>query len=135
MPALWSLILPALIPVLADGARGVFNWLTGGLGAEPANTKEAIELMDAETRKLQAIAALDTPVGTISPWVADLRASFRYLAAGVIIVPAPFIALYGIFVPTEAVLAFADFYINALAAPVFSFIFGERMRMHFRKGS
>lgn len=134
MPALLGLLIPALVPVLADGVRGVFNWVTGGRGALPANVDEAVKLMQAETAKLQAIAALDVPGGQISPWVANLRGSFRYIAAGIIITPVPFIAGYALLYPSDASNALIELYVNAVAGPVFAFMFGDRLRIHLRQG-
>ena len=88
MTGILSLVVPALIPAVADGLRGVFNKLTGGAGAKPANVEEQIKLMAAENERLKALAEIDKPSEKISPWVADLRASFRYIAAGVIIMAA-----------------------------------------------
>ena len=74
-----SLILPALVPAFADGARGLIAKFTGGAGGQPQNITERIELMKAEAEKLQALAALDSPTGEPSKWIIDLRASFRYV--------------------------------------------------------
>ena len=82
MASILSLVIPALIPALADGIRGVFGKLTGGAGAKPQNVEEQIKLMAAENERLKALAELDKPAENISPWVADLRASFRYIAGG-----------------------------------------------------
>lgn len=128
-----GLIIPALVPVVSDGIRGIFSWLTGGSGANPQNVDEAVKLMEAEVHKLQAIAQLDQPSGNISPWVADLRASFRYIAAGLIIIPAPIVALYVMSNPTQESSSFFELYVNSLAGPVFSFMFGERLRINLRK--
>lgn len=130
MPALLALLLPALIPVVADGARNLFSWIFGGSGAQPQNAKEAIELMQAEVAKLEAIAKLDAPAQNISTWVADLRASFRYLAAALIIL--------GTFVfigAKSAGLAVDDTTIDILlqlSGSVFSFLFGDRMYLSLR---
>lgn len=125
--SLLTLILPALLPVLADGARGLFSRITGGAGARPSNVKEAIELMQAETAKLKVIAELDKPNGTISPWVADLRASFRYLAAALILLTTMGLAMVD---PTNAVLV----PLLDMAASVFAFMFGDRVYMALKKG-
>jgi len=71
-----SLILPALVPAFADGARGLIAKFTGGAGGQPQNMTERIELMKAEAEKLQALAALDNPTGEPSKWIIDLRSSF-----------------------------------------------------------
>ena len=122
-----SLILPALLPALADGFRGLFQKLFGG--TKPISVDEQVKLMQAEIEKLKAIAELDKPYGEISRWVADLRASFRYLAAGVIILT----TVISLFVPGVN----PDF-VNLmlqLTASVFSFMFGDRVYLHLKKGA
>ena len=131
MPALLALLLPAFLPVVADGLRGIFSWFTGGRGAQPQNVEEAIKLMEAEAKKLSALADLDRPSGTISQWVADLRASFRYLAAGIIIV-ATILAVFaqGAGLPIDPTLLDA---LLQLSGSVFSFIFGDRLYFHLKQ--
>lgn len=124
--SLLSLILPALVPAVADGIRGVFTRLTGGAGSQPANVDEEIKLMQAQTERLKAVAELDKPTGPISAWVADLRASFRYVACGIIILWAIVLSL----VPgVEAGIRELSF---DLAGSAFSFIFGDRMYLKLR---
>jgi hypothetical protein len=126
-----SMVLPALVPAVADGLKGLFRRLTGGDPAEPQNVEEQIELIEADTARLKAVAELDRPYGEISRWVADLRASFRYVLSGVIILSA---AAVGVYVAAEmpelrkvVFLAFLD-----MAGGVFSFVFGDRMYRHLK---
>jgi hypothetical protein len=130
MPALLALLLPAFLPVVADGLRGIFSWFTGGTGAKPQNVEEAIKLMEAEAKKLAALAELDRPTGNISTWVADLRASFRYLAAGIIIV-ATIVAVFaqGAGLPIDVTVLDT---LLQLSGSVFSFIFGDRLYLSLR---
>lgn len=127
-----ALLLPALLPAFADGIRGIFTKLTGGAGAKPANATEAIEFMKAEAELAKAMAALDAPAANISKWVADLRASFRYIAAGILIVaPYGMLLFEGIFrVPIGT-----DLLLNAqdLSGQAFSFVFGDRLYRWLRK--
>jgi hypothetical protein len=87
--------------------------------------------MEAEAKKLAALAALDRPVGNISNWVADLRASFRYLAAGIIII-ATIVAIFaqGAGLPIDVTLLDA---LLQLSGSVFSFIFGDRLYFHLKQ--
>ncbi|MGH7273424.1 MAG: hypothetical protein ACREIQ_03045 [Nitrospiria bacterium] len=130
MPALLALLLPALVPAAVDGVRGLFGWLFGSSGAQPQNVDDAVKLMQAETQKLEALAKLDAPASNISLWVADLRASFRYLAAAIII--------WGTFALIFAKglgLAIEDSVIDIslqLTGSVFSFLFGDRMYLSLR---
>jgi len=82
---LLTTLLPALVPAVSDGIRGVVSRLTGGAGAKPQNIDEVIKLMAAETEKLKALAQLDTPTGTISVWVGNIRALQRPFAVGVVV--------------------------------------------------
>ena len=129
MPLL-SLLLPALIPVAADGVRSLFGWLFGASGAQPQTVKEAVELMQAEVAKLEALAKLDAPAGTISLWVADLRASFRYLAAAIII-----LGTFGLIILKAGGLPVDEGTIEILlqmSGSIFAFMFGDRLYLSLR---
>ena len=125
MPIL-SLILPALLPAVVDGLKGLFTRMTGGAGARPASVDEAIKLMAAETAKLKAIAELDKPSGEISKWVADLRASFRYLAAAIIILTSMSVTVLA---PENPLAP----YLLEMSGSVFAFLFGDRVYLHLKQ--
>lgn len=74
--ALVTSVVPALLPAVSDGIRGIIARVTGGKGAKPLNIAEAIQLMQAENQRLEILARLDTP-GDVSRWVANLRALQR----------------------------------------------------------
>ena len=131
--ALLPTLLSALVPVAADGVRGIFAWLTGSEGAKPQNVQEAISLMQAEAQKLDALARLDAPAGPISPWVADLRASFRYIGAALVLVPLPFMAAWAMVVATDQAFFLLEMYSAQIAGPVWGFLFGDRMRLSFHR--
>ncbi len=128
MPALLTMIIPALVPAIADGFRGLLGKLTGGTGALPQNVDEQIKLMTAQAEMLKSLAQLDQPSANISLWVANLRASFRYIAAGIIIVA----AVLTMFTPNidknTAAMAWDA------ANIVFSFMFGDKMYSYLRRG-
>ena len=84
MSILLSLV-PALLPAITDGVRGLLARITGGAGARPQNIAEVIQLMQADTARLQALASLDTPAGTVSVWVANVRAMQRPIACALVI--------------------------------------------------
>lgn len=127
-----GMILPALLPAVADGLKGVFQKFFGG--TKPVNVDEQIKLMEAETNKLRVIAELDKPSDKISVWVADLRASFRYLAAGFILVACMFFVSYYFYIVTTdpgnaglvTLMPILDILLQ-LAGSVFSFMFGDRL--------
>lgn len=126
MTSILSLVVPALIPALADGIRGVFGRITGGAGSRPQNVDEQIKLMAAENERLKALAELDKPTENISTWVADLRASFRYVAGGLIILG----AVSTLYVSVDL---FVQDAVWNLAGSVFAFLFGDRMYFKFVK--
>lgn len=126
-----TMLLPALLPVAADGLKGLFRKLTGGDPAEPQNVEEQIELIRTDTERLRAMAELDRPYGEISRWVADLRSSFRYLISALIILAATGIGVYvSIEMPDLRKLVFLAFL--EMAGGAFSFVFGDRMYRHLK---
>ena len=126
-----SMLLPALVPVAADGLRGLFRKLTGGDPAEPQNVEEQLRLMEAGTERLKAMAELDRPYGEISRWVADLRASFRYVLSALIILAAIGVGIYvATSMPELRKVVFLAFL--QMAGAAFSFVFGDRMYRHLK---
>ncbi len=83
--AILATALPALLPAVSDGLRGVLGRVTGGKGAQPQNMGERIQLMEAENKRLDIVAKLDEP-GNVHMWVADLRALQRPGLATVVLV-------------------------------------------------
>lgn len=122
-----ALIFPALIPAVTDGLRGVFAKLTGGAGGTPQNVNERIQLMEAETKRLQALAEIDKPSGEPHQWVTDVRAIFRYAAITLIWV-ATIAAVFTHSVPENITLMMLD-----LSGACMSFVIGERMYLTLKK--
>ena len=77
--SLLSLFIPALVPVISEGLGRLFSRLTGG--AKPVSVAEEIELIRAGNETITAIGALEQPYGTVSQWVANLRAAIRPMGA------------------------------------------------------
>lgn len=127
MGTLLTVLLPALVPALADGLRGLIAKVTGVAGSQPQNVAEAIQLMQAQTQRLQALAQLDALAPNVSPWVANLRGAFRYLAVGMIEIAA-LIAVY-----TPGIDPGALSVVLELAGASMSFIIGERMYLAIKK--
>ena len=123
-----SLILPALVPAVADGARGIIAKFTGGAGGQPQNLHERVQLMQAETEKLKALAALDTPTGEPSKWIIDLRASFRYIIISAIMIFTAIVVFNPDIVGVSVVSVFLD-----MTGACMSFIIGERMYLGLKK--
>lgn len=128
MTSLLSLILPALVPAFADGARSLIAKFTGGAGGQPQNMKERIELMQAESAKLQALAALDTPTGEPSKWIINLRASFRYIIISSIMIFTAIVVFNADVVGTTVVAVFLD-----MTGACMSFVIGERMYLAIKR--
>ena len=122
-----SLLFPAIVPALTDGVRGIFAKFTGGAGGTPQNVNERIQLMEAETKRLQALAEIDKPAGEPSRWVTDVRAVFRY-AAIMIIWLATIVAVFDPSVPEAITLMLLD-----LSGACMSFVIGERMYLSIKK--
>jgi hypothetical protein len=127
MNSILSLIFPAVIPVLADGVRGIFAKFSGGAGGTPQNVDERIKLMEAETARLQALADIDKPSGEPSKWVTDFRASFRYVAILLIWI-ATIAAVFNTSLSQNIVLMMLD-----LSGACMSFVIGERMYLSLKK--
>lgn len=127
MNSILSLIFPAVIPVLADGVRGIFAKFSGGAGGTPQNVDERIKLMEAETARLQALADIDKPSGEPSKWVTDFRASFRYVAILLIWI-ATITAVFTTSIEPNITLMLLD-----LSGACMSFVIGERMYLTLKK--
>lgn len=124
----FSLIFPALVPALTDGLRSIIGRFTGGAGAQPQNVDEAIRMMEAQTARVQALAALDKLPDGASGWVIDLRGSFRYIVCGTIVLA----AIGGAYLDVNT--AFLALLFD-LAGASMSFIIGERMYINLRGAS
>jgi hypothetical protein len=127
-----AILLPALMPGLLDGVKGLFQRLFGG--TKPVTVAEQVTLMAAENERLKALSELDRPYGEVSRWVADLRASFRYLASALILVSTFVTVLLFFYVSvihsgsqSIPVLAGVVDFLLQLSASVFSFLFGDRI--------
>lgn len=127
MGGLLSLILPAVVPALTDGVRGIFAKLTGGAGGTPQNVNERIQLMQAETERLKALAEIDKPAGEPSKWVVDVRAIFRYAAITLIWIA----TIFAVFTPTveQGIVIM----LLELSGACMSFVIGERMYLSLKK--
>jgi hypothetical protein len=127
LTSLATLIFPALMPALTDGIRGVFAKFTGGAGGTPQNVNERIQLMQAETGRLEALAKIDQPASEPSRWVTDLRSSFRYIFIAFILLVTG-IAVFTQDVPENILLMLLD-----LSGASMSFVIGERMYLGLKK--
>lgn len=121
-----TLILPALVPAVADGLRGLFARFTNGKGAQPQNVQEQINLMQAQTERVKALAEIDALSPNASKWVADLRGAFRYVAVGGILLTTLIATLTK--ADAAALVVLLD-----LSGASMAFIIGERMYLGLKK--
>ena len=128
MFSLSSLILPALVPALSDGLRGIFARFTGGAGGMPQNVQERVELMQAEAAKIQALAALDNPTGEPAQWIINLRACYRYVIISAIFIFTGVVIFFPSLVGASVIGVLLD-----MSGACMSFIIGERMYLSIKK--
>lgn len=112
-----ELLIPALLPAVIDGFKNLAGGISRKIGG--LSVDDQIKMQGADIEKLKALAALDEVKGSPSQWVVDLRASFRYIAAGVSILGGLIALNLGVDPNIAAQL---------VSAP-FAFIFGERLYM------
>lgn len=125
MSLLLTTLVPALLPALGDGVRGLFAKFTGSAGANPQNVDEKIQLMEAQTAKLKALAEIDKPSGQASAWVTNLRESSRYVAVIAVMLNG-FIQSAFNDDPTIVLLSLE------LASSGFFFLFGDRVYINLK---
>jgi hypothetical protein len=121
-----TLFAGALVPAVIDFFKGAGSavsrkWL--GLSVD-----DEIKLANASVAKLEALSKLDNPYGTPSEWVVNLRASFRYIAALVVIIIGCLTLMSGVSYSLPNVV---DMGYTLVGLP-FSFIFGERLILGLR---
>lgn len=119
--SLAAIVLPVILPALMDGFRGIIAKFTKGAGGQPVNMNERVLLMTAENERLKTLAELDKPAENISLWVANLRASFRYITIALIWVLA---ALAVFFVPKEQIDV--TYQLLDIGGATLLFVIGER---------
>ena len=125
MSMLLTTLLSALLPVGVEGIKQVITTKMGGVKATTVD--EQIKLDQNDVEKLKALAALDSPGGTPSQWVIDLRASSRYIGAlGVITAGVASIFVPGLDAAVKVIALDA-------ANIAFGFLFGTRIVASWRK--
>ena len=117
-------IIGALVPIGAEAVKQLVVRFTGGV--RPTTIAEQIQLDQSEIERLKALAALDTPVGTPSQWVVDLRASSRYVGA-LVTIAAGLSTLYIAVQPEIRTIGLEA------ANIAFGFLFGSRITASWAK--
>lgn len=111
-------IVGALLPVAVESGKQLITKWVGGV--KPTTIDEQIKLEQADVARLEALARLDTPVGTPSQWVIDLRASARYLGALAVIA----VGISTLYVPVQESIRTLALEAANIA---FGFLFGSRI--------
>ncbi|MFM1991291.1 MAG: Ralstonia phage RsoP1EGY [Pseudomonadota bacterium] len=126
MDPITTTVIAAGIPILTDLVKTIGGGIARRLGG--LSVDDQLKLEQATIERLKALAGLDQPGGTPSQWVVDLRAAFRYVAAGVLILIGATMALTG---GLTGDAQFVDLGVQVATFP-FGFIFGERMVLAMR---
>jgi hypothetical protein len=111
-------IIGALLPVAVESGKQIITKWVGGV--RPTSIDEQIKLEQAEVSRIEALAKLDTPVGTPSQWVIDLRASARYVGALLVIA----VGISTLYVPVQETIRTLALEAANIA---FGFLFGSRI--------
>lgn len=119
--ALETILATTLLPAGIDLIKSLFGGIGRKIGG--VSVDDQIKLEESGVNRLKAVAELDNPYGVPSQWVVDLRASFRYVAAGALILAGMGIAAYGASLKDATIFAAG---LETAGSPFF-FIFGERM--------
>ena len=123
---LTSLLMSTGLPILLDlvkSSAGAVSRKFLGLSVE-----DQIKLDTAQVERLRALSELDNPHGEPDKWVVNLRGSFRYIVAILLIVGGLGLAAWG------ATSSMPEVTVQGLelAAAPFGFIFGERLVLSFK---
>ena len=119
-------ILSAFLPVITDGIRGVIGKFTGGAGAKPQNVDEAIKLVDADIRRLEALSKLDS-VGDTAPWVNNVRALQRPVVGAIVLLA------WLLVIASPSVSDSAMQLVSNLASSVIFDLFGDRTYLYLKR--
>lgn len=122
---LTSVLVPIFLDFFKSAAPAVSRKVFG------ESVEDTIKLANLDISRVEALSKLDNPYGTPSQWVVDLRGSFRYVAAGALILGGLGLAGFGAYAANPVlVVAGLD-----LASSPFGFIFGERLVMTYKGGA
>jgi len=117
-------IVSALVPIGVEGIKQAIGKWAGSVKATTVD--EQIKLDEADVRRLEAVAKMDTPIGQPSQWVVDLRASARYIGALLVIV----VGVSALYIPLDASIQSLALEAANIA---FGFLFGSRIVAGFKK--
>lgn len=119
-------ILTAFIPIATEGLKSLVARFTGNTPAITTPDDYA-KVVDADIRKLQALAQLDHDSGATSLWVNNLKSLQRIVVV---------YATIGSWVVATFVVNFPDDrykLVSSLASSIFFFLFGDRVNFYLKK--
>lgn len=123
---LTGILTSIAVPVIVDFIKGAAPAVTRKVFG--TSVEDQIKLDNSNIERLKALAELDNPHGEPSQWVVDLRASFRYIAATILILCGVGIAIKGVLLKDPAII-----YLGLeVGTYPFGFIFGERMVLSYK---
>lgn len=120
---LTSMLASAGIPIIGDLIKRIANKFIG----PKSDPNALIRLAEAEVKKLEAIAKLDS-VGNVSQWVDNIRGLLRPVSAMVIV--SAFVGSIFIGAPEHVISLLGE-----ISGAVLFYLFGERTVMHWNKKS
>ena len=120
-------LISALAPAAIDAVKTLFGGISRRIGG--LSVDDEVKLASSDIERLKALSVLDNPAGTPSQWVVDLRASFRYIASGAMVVGGIALIWYGLTISSTEI---SEAGVSIALAPS-SFILGERMLLKFKK--
>lgn len=115
-------MLSALIPTGSYIAKRVTDYYTGG--SKPSNTSEEVDLKQADTARLEALAKLDNAVGA-STWVVNVRAMQRPIVVFIVLLTWALMTLGIVHMSLQSYVITAN-----LASSVIFYLFGDRSLMY-----
>lgn len=120
-------LISAVAPAAIDAVKTLFGGISRKVGG--LSVDDEVKLAQTDIERLKAVAELDKPEGAPSQWVIDLRASFRYITAGTMVLGGLLIAGYGVYTINPDAIEIGA----TIASAPMSFIIGERFLLKFRK--
>lgn len=123
-----GLLTSVLVPIFTDFFKSSGPAVSRKLFG--VSVDDQIKIEEAQVKKLEALAQLDNPHGTPSQWVIDVRASFRYIAAALLILGGMGVAAYGVVSADSSSIVIG----LEMAGYPFGFIFGERLVLSYKPG-
>lgn len=119
-------ILAAFLPLIIDAVKtGIAKW-RGTETPAATSAEEYAQIVDADIRRLEALAKLDA-VGPTSQWVADIRALQRPAVVAAVGLTWVYGAALATMLPEKFLV------VSQMAGAVFFYLFGERVSLYIQR--